>query len=47
MPTINIVSSERDGPAMLRILDKYATCTTLNVHPGVGDNAKIFPGDEE
>ncbi len=43
MPTINIVSSERDGPAMLRILDKYATCTTLNVHPGVGDNAKIFP----
>jgi len=43
MPTINIVSSERDGPAMLRILDKYATCTTLNVHPGVGDNARIFP----
>ena len=42
MPTINIVSSERDGPAMLRILDKYATCTTLNVHPGVGDNAGIF-----
>ncbi len=44
MPTINIVSSERDGPAMLRILDKYATCTTLNVHPGVGDNANIFGG---
>jgi len=43
MPTINIVSSERDGPGMLKILDKYATCTTLNVHPGVGDNAKIFP----
>ncbi|MBU1201608.1 MAG: hypothetical protein KJ583_06880 [Nanoarchaeota archaeon] len=47
MPTLSIVSSERDGPAMLQILDKYATCTTLNVHPGVGDNAKIFPGDEE
>ncbi|MBU1704714.1 MAG: hypothetical protein KJ922_05090 [Nanoarchaeota archaeon] len=43
MPTINIVSSERDGPAMLRILDRYATCTTLNVHPGVGDNAHVFP----
>lgn len=43
MPTINIVSSERDGPAMLKILDRYATCTTLNVHPGVGDNARIFP----
>lgn len=42
MPTISIVSSERDGPAMLRILDKYATCTTLNVHSGVGDNANIF-----
>lgn len=43
MPTINIVSSERDGPAMLRVLDRYASCTTLNVHPGVGDNANIFP----
>ena len=42
MPTLSIVSSERDGPAMLRILDDYATCTTLNVHPGVGDNANIF-----
>jgi len=42
MPTISIVSSERDGPAMLRILDNYATCTTLNVHSGVGDNANIF-----
>lgn len=42
MPTISIVSSERDGPAMLKILDKYATCTTLNVHSGVGDNANIF-----
>ena len=42
MPQINIVSSERDTPAMLEILDKYATCTTLNVHPGVGENAKVF-----
>jgi biotin synthase-like enzyme len=38
MPTINIVSSERDPYGMLKILDKYATCTTLDVHPGVGDN---------
>jgi len=42
MPTVNIVSSERDGEAMLEILDKYATCSTLNVHPGVGENANIF-----
>lgn len=47
MPKINIVSSERDGEAMLEILDKYATCTTLNVHPGVGDNAKLFPIEEK
>lgn len=43
MPQINIVSSERDTPEMLEKLNKYATCTTLNVHPGVGDNAEIFP----
>lgn len=42
MPTTNIVSSERDCPAMLKILDKYASCTTLNVQSGVGENAKIF-----
>jgi 2-iminoacetate synthase ThiH len=42
MPTLSIVSSERDRPAMLKILDNYTTCTTLNVHPGVGDNANIF-----
>lgn len=42
MPTINIVSSERDKPAMLKVLDKYATCTTLNVHSGVGDNSNIY-----
>ncbi len=42
MPTISIVSSERDRPGMLKILDKYATCTTLNVHPGVGGNANLF-----
>lgn len=47
MPKINIVSSERDGEAMLEILDKYATCTTLNVHPGVGDNAKLFLTEEK
>lgn len=46
MPKINIVSSERDGQAMLKILDEYATCTTLNVHPGVGDNANLFPNNE-
>lgn len=47
MPKINIVSSERDGEAMLEILDKYATCTTLNVHPGVGDNARLFAKEEK
>lgn len=47
MPKVNIVSSERDGEAMLKILDKYATCSTLNVHPGVGDNAKLFPKEEK
>lgn len=43
MPTINIVSSERDTPAMLEILNKYATCASLNVQPNVGGNANIFP----
>ena len=47
LPRINIVSSERDGAAMLEILDKYATCSTLNVHPGVGDNAKLFCRPEQ
>lgn len=42
MPTVSIVSSERDEPAMLKILDKYATCTTLNVHSGIGANTGIF-----
>lgn len=40
MPTLSIVSSERDEPELLAELDKYATCTTLNVHPGVGDNIR-------
>lgn len=40
MPTINIVSSERDESGLLIELDNYATCTTLNVHPGVGDNIR-------
>ncbi len=47
MPTINIVSSERDRPAMLETLNQYATCSTLNVHPGVGDNAKIFQEEDQ
>lgn len=41
MPTIGLVSSERDESTLLTELDKYATCTTLNVHPGVGDNIKF------
>lgn len=40
MPLVSIVSSERDQKGMLEILDNYATCTTLNVHPGVGDNLR-------
>ena len=47
MPTTSIVSSERDCPAMLKILDKYATCTTLNVQSGVGENTKIFKKNED
>lgn len=42
MPTMNIVSSERDGEAMLNILDDYATCSTLWVRPWVGENTWIF-----
>lgn len=38
MPTVSIVSSERDGPEMLRILDQYANHTTLFVHPGPRQN---------
>lgn len=41
MPCISLVSSERDEPELLAELDKYATCTTLNVHPGVGDNIRF------
>lgn len=41
MPEINLVSSERDTPAMLRILNKYATCTTLGVRAGVGGNCNF------
>lgn len=42
MPTVSIVSSERDGPEMLKILDKYANHTTLFVHPGPGRNIESF-----
>jgi 2-iminoacetate synthase ThiH len=38
MPTVSIVSSERDGEDMLRTLDRYANHTTLFVHPGPGRN---------
>lgn len=41
LPDINIVSSERDTPGMLAILDKYATCTTLGVETADGANAGI------
>lgn len=41
LPNISVVSSERDTPDLLSDLDMYATCTTLNVHPGVGDNIKF------
>jgi len=47
MPTLSIVSSERDPPGMLKILDQYATCTTLNVHPGVGDNIEFHKRKSE
>lgn len=41
MPTLNIVSSERDAADLLIKLDKYATCTTLNTHPDVGGNTRF------
>jgi hypothetical protein len=44
LPHLSIVSSERDSPDLLRVLDRYATCTTLNVHPGVGDNIRFNEG---
>lgn len=43
-PHISLVSSERDSPDILSALDRYATCTTLNVHPGVGDNIRFNEG---
>jgi hypothetical protein len=46
MPLMNIVSSERDRPEMLAVLDQYATCTTLNVHPAVGGNAGLYQIEE-
>jgi hypothetical protein len=45
-PHISIVSSERDSAPLLAMLDKYATCTTLNVHPGVGDNIRFNEGTD-
>lgn len=47
LPHINIVSSERDSPELLAVLNQYATCCTLNVHPGVGDNIRFHEGIEE
>jgi len=38
MPEVSIVSSERDTPEMLRILDRYATNRTVDVQPSVGGN---------
>jgi len=38
MPEVSIVSSERDPPEMLSILDKYATNRTVDVQPSVGGN---------
>jgi len=38
MPTVSVVSSERDEPELLKKLDKYANHTTLFVHPGPKGN---------
>lgn len=40
LPTVSIVSSERDEPELLKKLDKYANHTTLFVHPGPGRNTE-------
>lgn len=46
LPNTCIVSSERDRPGLLEVLDRYATCTTLNANPGVGDNA-LYSGNAQ
>jgi len=46
MPMISIVSSERDPSGMLKILDAYATNTSLNVHPVVGRNIEFHRGQK-
>ena len=38
MPSVSIVSSERDTPEMLRVLDRYITNRTVDVQPSVGGN---------
>lgn len=38
MPTVSIVSSERDNPKTLEGLDRYANHCTLDVHPYPGGN---------
>lgn len=38
MPETSIVSSERDTPEMLRVLDRYASDRTVDVQPSVGGN---------
>jgi len=47
MPTVSIVSSERDGRELLRTLDQYANHTTLFVHPGPGRNIESLKELEE
>jgi 2-iminoacetate synthase len=47
MPMISMVSSERDEENLLTELDNYATCTTLNVHPGVGDNIRFHENKQD
>lgn len=42
MPAISIVSSERDNPETLELLDKYADHCTLFVHPTPGGNTKAL-----
>ncbi len=47
LPHIATVSSERDPPALLSRLDQYTPCTSLNVHPGVGDNTRFHEGQRD
>jgi 2-iminoacetate synthase len=46
MPQTNWVMSERDEPEVRDSIVRFATNTTVGVHPGVGDNLDLFLAKE-